>query len=84
MGFPGGWEIPSVRNHSEHEAQFPLELPRRVIRIFSAPGDLIIDPFAGIGTTGIAAHQEGRRFMGADATPEYAAKSDARIARLLL
>ncbi len=77
------WSIPSVRANSDHEAQFPVELPRRVIRIFSAPGDLVIDPFAGLGTTGLAAGQEGRRFLGADAVAEYVAKANARIARLL-
>lgn len=78
-GSRGVWNIPSVRANSGHEAQFPLELPRRVIRIFSAPGDLVIDPFAGTGTTALAALQENRRYMGADIMPEYADMANAQI-----
>lgn len=74
------WEIPSVRNNSEHEAQFPLELPRRVIRIFSGKGDLVIDPFMGLGTTAVAAIREGRRYIGIDYVAEYVEKAAARIA----
>ena len=74
------WEIPSVRNNSEHEAQFPLELPRRVIRIFSGKGDLVIDPFMGLGTTAVAAIREERRYIGIDYVPEYVEKAAARIA----
>ncbi len=74
------WEIPSVRSNTEHEAQFPLELSRRVIRIFSAKGDLVLDPFVGLGTTAVAAIQEGRRYIGIDYVPEYVEKAAARIA----
>jgi DNA modification methylase/predicted RNase H-like HicB family nuclease len=41
------WSFPSVRANQEHEAQFPMELPRRVVRLFSAPGDTVLDCFAG-------------------------------------
>ena len=74
------WEIPSVRSNSQHEAQFPLELPRRVIRIFSGKGDLVIDPFMGLGTTAVAAIWEERRYIGIDYVPEYVEKAAARIA----
>ena len=74
------WNIPSVRHNSEHEAHFPLELPRRVIRIFSAKGDLVIDPFMGLGTTPVAAVREGRRYIGIDYIQEYVDKAAARIA----
>ena len=74
------WEIPSVRNNSEHEAQFPMELPRRVIRIFSGKGDLVLDPFMGLGTTAVAAIREGRRYIGIDYVSDYVEKAAARIA----
>ena len=74
------WQIPSVRNNSEHEAQFPLELPRRVIRIFSGKGDLVLDPFMGLGTTTVAAIREGRRYIGIDYVAEYVEKAAARMA----
>ena len=74
------WNIPSVRSNTEHEAQFPVELPRRVIRIFSGQGDLVIDPFMGLGTTAVAAIREGRSYIGIDSVPEYVEMASARIA----
>lgn len=65
------WYIPSVRANKEHEAQFPLELARRVIRLLSGSSDLVCDCFIGSGTTAIAAIQEGRRYLGFDLMPEY-------------
>lgn len=60
------WRIPSVRANDDHEAKFPLELARRVVRLFSDAGDLVLDPFLGSGTTAIAAQMEKRRFVGMD------------------
>lgn len=66
------WTIPSVRANDDHEAKFPLELPRRVIQLLTEPGDLVLDCFAGSGTTGVSAIQEGRRFIGVELNPDYA------------
>lgn len=63
------WHIPSVRANDDHEAKFPLELPRRVIRLFTEPDDLVLDCFVGSGTTAVAAAVEGRRFIGVDNDP---------------
>ena len=71
-GSRGVWHIPSVRANVEHEAQFPDELARRVIRIFSAPGELVLDCFVGSGTTTAVAISEGRRYLGIDLMPHYA------------
>lgn len=60
-----------MRANDVHESQFPLELPRRVIRLLSAPGDLILDCFVGSGTTAVAAIHEKRRFLGFDIMPKY-------------
>lgn len=64
------WAIGNVgHNHPEktgHPAQFPLELARRAMQIYSLPGDLVIDPFSGSGTTHVAAIQTGRSFSGCD------------------
>ena len=73
------WYIPSVRANTQHEAQFPLELPRRVIRIFSGEGGLVIDPFIGLGTTAVAAIKEQRRYIGIDGVPEYVERAVERI-----
>ena len=67
------WHIRSVQSNDIHEAQFPLELPRRVIRLLSDPGDLVLDCFVGSGTTAMAAIQEKRRYLGIELLPHYAA-----------
>ncbi|MBI4338725.1 MAG: site-specific DNA-methyltransferase, partial [Chloroflexi bacterium] len=77
-GSRGVWQFPSVRSHVNHEAEFPIELPRRVIRLFTDPGDVILDCFVGSGTTAVAAIQEGRKYLGFDITPEYAAQAERR------
>jgi DNA modification methylase len=78
-GSRGVWSIPSVRSNNEHEAQFPPELARRVICLFSAPGDLVLDPFVGSGTTGEVALREGRRFVGFDVEPDSATMAARRV-----
>lgn len=60
------WNIRSVQRNDDHEAKFPLELPRRIIRLLSDPGDTVLDCFIGSGTTAIAAIQEGRHYIGID------------------
>ena len=77
-GSRGVWHIPSVRANVEHEAQFPNELARRVIRIFSEPGEMVLDCFVGSGTTAIEAIREGRRFLGIELMPHYAALASER------
>lgn len=77
-GSRGVWHIPSVRTNELHEAQFPPELPRRVIRLLSAPGDLVLDCFVGSGTTAVAAIQERRRYLGFESNTEYAALAEHR------
>jgi len=55
------WEINPVRNQA-HPAPFPLELAEKVVRYYSFQGDLVLDPFAGIGTVGIACLGLARRY----------------------
>lgn len=71
------WRIPSVRANDDHEAKFPLELPRRLIQLLSDPGDWVVDPFVGSGTSAVAAAIEDRRFIGIDKEPHH-----VEIARL--
>jgi DNA modification methylase len=54
-----------------HPAPFPLALARRVVEIFTLPGDLVIDPMCGSGTTLLAALRLGRRALGIDLNPAY-------------
>lgn len=70
-GSRGVWHIPSVRANHDHEAKFPLELPRRLIRLLTSKGDLVLDCFIGSGTTAVAAILEGRHYVGIDKEPRY-------------
>lgn len=69
------WDIPNVKakhvEKTDHPCQFPVAIPRRLIKALTAPGALILDPFMGSGTTGVAALLEGRRFVGAELIKEY-------------
>lgn len=65
------WNIKSVRKNNDHEAKFPLELPRRIIQLLSDPGDIILDCFMGSGTSAIAAISEKRHFIGIEKENQY-------------
>src|ERR1700722_17630403 len=74
------WVLPNVKgNHVEktsHPCQFPIELPMRMIKALTKPGDLIVDPFVGVGSTAAAAVLTSRKVAGADLVGAY-----VRIAR---
>jgi DNA modification methylase len=63
----------------EHPTQKPVALMEALVRDFTDPGELILDPFSGSGTTGVAARRLGRRFIGWEMNPEYAAIARRRI-----
>lgn len=63
-----------------HPTVKPIALMRWLVRLVTPPGGTVLDPFAGSGTTGIAAALEGFEFVGIEREPEYAAIADARIA----
>lgn len=62
-----------------YPAPFPIELPKRLIRLYSFEGDTILDPFMGSGTTAIAAMREGRRFIGFELNKDYYDNACKRI-----
>jgi modification methylase len=62
-----------------HPAPFPLELPYRLIQLFSFKDDVVLDPFMGSGQTAIAALKSGRHFIGYELNPEYVTLANARI-----
>ena len=70
-GSRGVWNIPSVRRNDRHEAEFPEALADRVIRLLSDPGDLVIDPFCGSGTTCVVAKRLGRLWCGIELSEHY-------------
>jgi adenine-specific DNA-methyltransferase len=77
------WDFPNVKaNHPEktsHPCQFPSELVERCILALTQPGDLILDPFLGSGTTAIAAMVQGRSVIGIDKDPRYIALAKHRL-----
>lgn len=74
------WRIaPESAKRVGHPAPYPVELPRRVIELFTYVGDTVLDPFMGAGQTGIAAVRTGRRYVGVDIDPEYVALAEGRI-----
>lgn len=75
------WSIAPERRMRElgHPAMFPEELARRVMLLFSFQGDVVLDPFVGVGTTCVAALRLGRRYLGVDIVPEYCAAAEARL-----
>jgi len=62
-----------------HGAMFPLELPRRCIQTLSYKGDVVLDPFNGLGTTCVAAKELGRNYIGFDMSEKYCEISKVRI-----
>jgi site-specific DNA-methyltransferase (adenine-specific) len=63
-----------------HPAPFPIELPYRLIQLYTFKGDVILDPFMGSGTTAIAALKAERKYIGYDNDPEYIKLAEKRIA----
>jgi site-specific DNA-methyltransferase (adenine-specific) len=74
------WEFPpESANRVGHPAPFPEELPRRLIHLYSFRGDVVLDPFVGVGTTCVAALRAGRHFVGVDNNPDYVALALRRL-----
>jgi adenine-specific DNA-methyltransferase len=78
------WDFPNVKsNHPEktiHPCQFPSELVERCVLAMTKRGDVVIDPFVGVGTTAIAADKHDRFAIGIDKSAEYLALAKQRLA----
>ena len=61
----------SVQANDDHAAKFPEELVRRLVLLYSIPGDTVFDPFMGSGTTAVVAYKNGRNYAGIERDPEY-------------
>lgn len=70
---------PRQTDPNHHIGGKPLDIMRAIVRDYSRPGDLVCDPYAGGGTTLLAAMQEGRRAIGSEMDPETYAKASARL-----
>ena len=75
------WEIPpESATRVGHPAPFPVELPQRLIELYTYRGDLVLDPFVGSGTTAVAAVRSQRRYVGFDTDAGYLDSAERRIA----
>ncbi len=75
------WRIPAVSARKiGHPAPFPEELPERLIKLYTYRGDVVLDPFAGSGTTCVAALKSGRGYVGYEIEGEYVALAETRLA----
>jgi len=75
------WEMPTESaRRVGHPAPFPVELPRRLIELYTYKDDVVLDPFIGAGSTAVAAVLTGRRFVGFDAENQYIALAKQRVA----
>jgi site-specific DNA-methyltransferase (adenine-specific) len=63
-----------------HPAPFPIELPYRLIQLYTYTGDVVLDPFMGSGSTAIAALKSDRNYVGYDIDAEYIQLAEERIA----
>jgi site-specific DNA-methyltransferase (adenine-specific) len=75
------WRLqPESARRIGHPAPFPVELPRRLIELFTYRADLVLDPFIGSGTTAVAASRSGRRYVGYDTDAGYIELARTRLA----
>ena len=75
------WDIrPESATRVGHPAPFPVELPLRLINLYTYEGDLVLDPFLGSGTTAVAAVRAGRRYAGCDLDDGYVGLAERRVA----
>ncbi len=80
--FSAVWTDVNGQLRNGHPAPYPLEIPRRLIRMFSFVGDLVVDPFGGTGTTALAAIETGRNSVSVDIDPGYVDMMEARLGKV--
>lgn len=73
------WADVTGQLRRDHPAPYPLEIPRRLVRMFSFVGDTVLDPFAGTGTTAAAALEAGRNSISVEIDPAYVELMEARL-----
>jgi len=75
--------LPESANKVGHPAPFPVELPYRCIQLYTFKGEVVLDPFCGVGTTAVAAARLGRHFVCLDNDVEYVEKARERVKEYL-
>ena len=76
-----GWRFKPETKLKSHPAPFPIELPKRCIKLLSYINDIVLDPFLGTGTTAVACKQLGRRYIGIEISEEYCKIAEKRLAQ---
>jgi site-specific DNA-methyltransferase (adenine-specific) len=79
--FSGVWTDVSGQLRRDHPAPYPVEIPRRLIRMFSFVGDTVVDPFAGTATTAVAAMELGRNSISVEIEEKYIPIIEKRLAQ---
>jgi hypothetical protein len=82
-GYSGIWRIAPVPANDKHPAMYPLELPLRCVKMHSDPGDIVLDPFCGSGTTLLACLNAGRFGVGFELSPGFCGVALERIAEAM-
>ena len=76
------WRFPTEKaSRVGHPSPFPVELPKRLIKLYTYKGDIVLDPFMGSGTTAVAAVETGRKYVGYDDKIKYCKRAKHRIKR---
>jgi site-specific DNA-methyltransferase (adenine-specific) len=82
------WYVPRVcgtfKERTGHPCQMPEAVLERIVRVSSNPGDLVLDPFVGSGTTLATARRLGRRYLGVELSAEYAERARQRLAGVVV
>jgi DNA modification methylase len=73
------WTDVTGQLRKDHPAPYPIEIPRRLIRMFSFVGDIVVDPFSGTGTTAVAALETGRHSVSVEIDPGYVSAMETRL-----
>lgn len=73
------WDDVRGQLRRDHPAPYPVEIPLRLIRMFSFAGDTVVDPFAGTGTTAVAAMEVNRNSISVEIDPSYVASVESRL-----
>ena len=80
--WPGCYQVPVHQADKHHVTGKPTELLRQLVQC-CPPGGVVLDPFMGSGTTGVACQREGRRFIGVEMNPEYVEIARGRLGELV-
>ncbi len=81
------WDIHRLKHNSrrvDHPCQLPPQLMYRLISLFTKPGEVVLDPFNGVGTTTLTAHQLGRKYIGVEISEQYRSLAQTRHEEVLM